>query len=67
MGSNVDASSLFQSFQELGFETDLLTDATYDDMEEKFKDSMTKIVLIMNVLVSKNCFNLCNSFRGVAF
>ncbi|XP_071176435.1 caspase-6-like isoform X1 [Mytilus edulis] len=37
-GSNVDSSSLFQSFQELGFETDLLNDATYDDMEEKFKD-----------------------------
>lgn len=63
-GSNVDSSSLFQSFQELGFETDLLNDATYDDMEEKFKDSKTKNVLFLNVLFSNKSFNMYNSFAA---
>lgn len=37
-GSDVDASSLFQRFQELGFDSDLLNDATHRDMEEKFDE-----------------------------
>ncbi|CAG2211991.1 CASP3 [Mytilus edulis] len=37
-GSDRDAASLFQSFQELDFETDLLNDASYNDMEEKFEE-----------------------------
>ncbi|XP_052059080.1 caspase-3-like [Mytilus californianus] len=37
-GSDVDAASLFQRFQELGFDSDLLNDATKVDMEEKFND-----------------------------
>ena len=42
-GSDVDASSLYQRFQELDFDCDLLNDATYSDMEEKFEES--KILL----------------------
>ncbi|XP_063435114.1 caspase-3-like [Mytilus trossulus] len=37
-GSDVDASSLFQRFQELGFDSDLLNDASTEDMNEKFKE-----------------------------
>ncbi|XP_071176401.1 caspase-3-like [Mytilus edulis] len=37
-GSDVDAASLFQRFQELGFDSDLLNDATKDDMEDKFNE-----------------------------
>ncbi|VDI74424.1 Hypothetical predicted protein [Mytilus galloprovincialis] len=37
-GSDVDASSLFQRFQELGFDSDLLNDASNDDMMEKFNE-----------------------------
>lgn len=46
-GSDVDASSLFQRFQELGFESDLLPDATLKDLEEKFQESKTKIIRIL--------------------
>ena len=38
-GSDVDASSLFQRFQELGFDSDLLNDASYEDITEKFDES----------------------------
>ncbi|XP_052059022.1 caspase-3-like [Mytilus californianus] len=37
-GSDVDASSLFQRFQELGFDSDLLNDASNEDMMEKFNE-----------------------------
>lgn len=37
-GSDVDASSLFQRFQELGFDSDLLNDASNADMMEKFNE-----------------------------
>jgi hypothetical protein len=38
-GSDVDASSLFQRFQELGFDSDLLNDASDEDITEKFNES----------------------------
>lgn len=38
-GSDVDASSLFQRFQELGFDSDLLNDASSKDIKEKFNES----------------------------
>ncbi|OPL33846.1 hypothetical protein AM593_03819, partial [Mytilus galloprovincialis] len=38
-GSDVDASSLFQRFMELGFEGELLSDATFKDLEEKFQEN----------------------------
>lgn len=37
-GSDVDASSLFQRFQELGFDSDLLNDASDEDIREKFNE-----------------------------
>ncbi|XP_076097311.1 caspase-3-like isoform X2 [Mytilus galloprovincialis] len=37
-GSDLDAASLFQRFQELGFDSDLLNDATKVDMEDKFNE-----------------------------
>lgn len=37
-GSDVDASSLFQRFQELGFDSDLLNDASDEDITEKFNE-----------------------------
>ncbi|XP_076097346.1 caspase-3-like [Mytilus galloprovincialis] len=37
-GSDVDASSLFQRFMELGFDTDMLNDVTKDDMDTKFNE-----------------------------
>lgn len=36
--SDADASSLYQRFLELGFESDILTDVTKDDLEEKFRE-----------------------------
>ncbi|VDI40416.1 Hypothetical predicted protein [Mytilus galloprovincialis] len=38
IGSSSDAASLFQSFQELGFENALLTDASFEEMKEKFEE-----------------------------
>lgn len=37
-GSDVDASSLFQRFQELGFKSDLVNDATKEEIERKFDE-----------------------------
>ncbi|KAK3091406.1 hypothetical protein FSP39_019672 [Pinctada imbricata] len=37
-GSDVDASAIYQRFQELGFETDLLNDVTKEEIVEKLKD-----------------------------
>ncbi|XP_071176364.1 caspase-3-like isoform X3 [Mytilus edulis] len=37
-GSDVDASSLFQRFMELGFESDLMNDASRDDLVEKLQE-----------------------------
>ncbi|XP_052059089.1 caspase-3-like [Mytilus californianus] len=39
-GSDVDASSLFQRFMELGFESDLMNDASKDDLVEKLQEIM---------------------------
>ncbi|XP_052059064.1 caspase-3-like [Mytilus californianus] len=38
VGSDLDASSLFQRFMELGFDSDLLNDATKNDMDMKFDE-----------------------------
>ncbi|VDI74423.1 caspase 3 [Mytilus galloprovincialis] len=38
IGSDLDASSLFQRFMELGFDSDLLNDATKNEMETKFNE-----------------------------
>ncbi|CAC5372237.1 CASP3 [Mytilus coruscus] len=37
-GSDGDAASLLQRFMELGFESELLLDATKDDLEKKFQE-----------------------------
>ncbi|XP_052058991.1 uncharacterized protein LOC127699369 isoform X2 [Mytilus californianus] len=37
-GGDGDAASLLQRFMELGFESELLSDATKDDLEEKFQE-----------------------------
>ncbi|XP_063435194.1 uncharacterized protein LOC134716245 [Mytilus trossulus] len=37
-GSDEDASSLFQRFLDLGFESELLSDATFKELEEKFQE-----------------------------
>ncbi|XP_063435145.1 caspase-7-like isoform X2 [Mytilus trossulus] len=37
-GSDADASSLFQRFMELGFESDLINDASKDDLVEKLQE-----------------------------
>ncbi|XP_052094026.1 caspase-3-like [Mytilus californianus] len=38
IGSSSDAASLYQSFQELGFEHELLSDASNSEMKEKFEE-----------------------------
>ena len=40
MGSDVDASAIYQRFQELGFDCDLLNDATADQIIQKLKQCM---------------------------
>lgn len=53
IGSSSDAASLFQSFQEHGFENALLTDASFEEMKEKFEESKTKKCIIFECPVKK--------------
>lgn len=53
-GSDVDASSLFQRFMELGFESDLMNDASRDDLVEKLQESKNEFAII--------CISCCKNF-----
>lgn len=62
-GSSSDAASLFQSFQELGFEHELLSDASFEEMKEKFEESKTKSLLCLKVPFKKN--NKCVGLKYI--
>lgn len=57
-GSDGVAASLLQRFSELGFEHELLPNASLKDLEEKFKESKIKNICIFCIFIISITFIL---------